>query len=74
MPKRATALGECFDSALDGYPAQVEKGNPDTEQTDVGPDDSDSDVESDPAKDTDSGTDWSDEGGATPEGPSTDTE
>jgi hypothetical protein len=52
----------------------VEKDNPDTRQTDVGPDDSDGDVETDPAKDTDSGTDWSDEGGATPEGPSTDHE
>jgi hypothetical protein len=29
----------------------------------------DDDVQSDPAKDTDEGSDWSEEGGATPTGP-----
>jgi hypothetical protein len=32
------------------------------------------DVDSDPAKGDDEGADWSDEGGATPEGPAGDTE
>lgn len=30
---------------------------------------SEDDVQSDPAKDTDDGSDWSEEGGATPAGP-----
>lgn len=30
------------------------------------------DVDSDPAKDDEQGSDWSDEGGATPQGPATD--
>jgi hypothetical protein len=42
---------------------------PDTAETDVGPKDADDDVESDPAKGTEEGVDWSDEGGATPSGP-----
>jgi hypothetical protein len=32
------------------------------------------DVESDPAKGDDDGSDWSDEGGATPKGPASDTD
>jgi hypothetical protein len=47
--------------------------NPKTKETDAGATGSDDDVETDPAKDTETGSDWSDEGGATPDGPSTDT-
>lgn len=36
--------------------------------------DADSDVQSDPAKDDGSSSDWTDEGGATGDGPATDTE
>jgi hypothetical protein len=42
---------------------------PETEKTDTSPPGSADDVESDPSKGEDS--DWTDEGGATPEGPST---
>jgi hypothetical protein len=41
---------------------------------DDGSDHRDSDVRSDPAKGDDDRTDWSDEGGATPSGPATDTD
>ncbi|MCW2558477.1 MAG: cation transporter [Mycobacterium sp.] len=41
---------------------------PKTSQSDVGPDGAE-DVQSDPAKGADEKSDWSDEGGATPEGP-----
>jgi hypothetical protein len=53
-----------------GYSPSVVTNEPNTKPTDAGPSDSDSDVESDPAKDTADGSDWSDEGGATTEGPS----
>lgn len=42
--------------------------NPKTSQSDAGPDGAE-DVQSDPAKGADEKSDWSDEGGATPEGP-----
>jgi hypothetical protein len=42
---------------------------PDTTETDAGPTDADDDVQSDPARGTEEGVDWSDEGGATPSGP-----
>jgi hypothetical protein len=45
-----------------------------TRQTDSGDEDAKADVESDPAKETEAGSDWSDEGGATPAGPATDTD
>jgi hypothetical protein len=41
---------------------------PDTAETDIGPQGADDDVESDPARGGE-GVDWSDEGGATPSGP-----
>ncbi|MCW2691291.1 MAG: hypothetical protein JWR37_6181 [Mycobacterium sp.] len=47
---------------------------PKTTQSDVGAEGAKGDVESDPAKDTDEGSDWSDEGGATPSGPAADTD
>ncbi|MEV0252567.1 hypothetical protein AB0H76_38685 [Nocardia sp. NPDC050712] len=45
--------------------------NPEPKTTDSehGPTEADADVQSDPAKGGDDRTDWSDEGGATPEGP-----
>lgn len=52
----------------------------DKEDLTFGPDDvvensdADPDVESDPAKDDGSSSDWADEGGATSEGPATDTD
>ncbi|SNT18032.1 hypothetical protein [Rhodococcoides kyotonense] len=46
--------------------------NPHTVDTDKEPDGADSDVQSDPAEGTESG-DWAGEGGASPEGPATDT-
>ena len=48
--------------------------DPTTRATEAGPQGADDDVETDPAKDTERGSDWSDEGGATPAGPSTDTD
>ena len=48
----------------------VNKEKPETAQSDVGPQEADDDVQSDPAKGADDGAaDWSDEGGATPSGP-----
>ncbi|MEN0135180.1 MAG: hypothetical protein AAGC80_08530 [Rhodococcus sp. (in: high G+C Gram-positive bacteria)] len=48
---------------------------PKTTSTDSGAPGADKDVMSDPAEDDKgSGADWSGEGGATPEGPATDTE
>jgi hypothetical protein len=41
--------------------------DPTTEESDAGPKGAE-DVQSDPAKGADDRTDWSDEGGATPEG------
>jgi hypothetical protein len=52
-----------------GYPSGMKKEKPDTAETDVGPHEADDDVESDPAKGAEEGVDWSDEGGATPQGP-----
>jgi hypothetical protein len=49
----------------------VTKDKPKTTELDSGPQNTDDDVESDPGKGTDDGTDWSDEGGATPGGPAT---
>ncbi|MCH5642554.1 hypothetical protein [Gordonia sp. ABSL49_1] len=49
------------------------ESEPHTEETDVGPDDAASDVQSDPAAGDESG-DWTGEGGATDEGPATDSE
>lgn len=50
------------------------KEDPTTRATEAGPQGADDDVETDPAKDTERGSDWSDEGGATRAGPSTDTD
>src|SRR3954452_24875938 len=75
-PSRSRAGGSCA-QRLDG-PASasgrltlgIEAGmtettpdKPDTAETDVGPKDAYDDVESDPAKGTEEGVDWSDEGG-----------
>jgi hypothetical protein len=46
----------------------VSSPDPKTSQSDAGPDGAE-DVQSDPAKGADEKSDWSDEGGATPEGP-----
>ncbi|WP_169331494.1 hypothetical protein [Gordonia soli] len=51
-------------------PAETE---PHTEDVGTGPQDADPDVQSDPAE-GETSTDWSGEGGATPEGPATDTD
>ncbi|HYJ54781.1 MAG TPA: hypothetical protein VEX40_04510 [Mycobacterium sp.] len=48
------------------------KDKPETTESDAGSDDADADVLSDPSKGSaDEGSDWSDEGGATPSGPAT---
>ena len=47
----------------------MKKDSPDTAETDVGPNEADDDVQSDPGKGSDDRADWSDEGGATPAGP-----
>ena len=47
------------------------KDKPTTAESDAGSDDADADVVSDPSKGSDEGSDWSDEGGATPSGPAT---
>ncbi|MFZ0831949.1 MAG: hypothetical protein WAM92_02460 [Mycobacterium sp.] len=52
----------------------MSKKDPTTTGTDAGPQGVNDDVESDPAKDTESGSDWSDEGGATAAGPSADSD
>jgi len=49
----------------------VTKDKPETTESDAGSDDADADVVSDPSKGRDEGSDWSDEGGATPSGPAT---
>jgi hypothetical protein len=46
----------------------MKKDSPNTTGTDVGPTNADDDVESDPAR-GEEGVDWSDEGGATQDGP-----
>ena len=51
-----------------GTPVPMKKDSPNTTGTDAGPTDADDDVESDPAR-GEEGVDWSDEGGATPDGP-----
>ena len=48
----------------------MSKPKPDTEESDSGRTGAADDVQSDPAKGSDS-VDWSDEGGATPSGPAT---
>lgn len=50
-----------------------EKTDPQTEDTGTGPEGAKSDVQSDPAEGETSG-DWSGEGGATEEGPATDSD
>lgn len=50
-----------------------EKADPHTEDTGTGPEGANSDVQSDPAEGDTSG-DWSGEGGATQEGPATDSD
>jgi hypothetical protein len=57
----------------DNDDAREDQTDPDTVDTDKGSKGADSDVQSDPAEGTESG-DWSGEGGATQEGPATDTE
>ncbi|HEX2286901.1 MAG TPA: hypothetical protein VHI10_19095 [Mycobacterium sp.] len=47
----------------------MKKESPDTAETDVGPKGADDDVESDKAKGTEEGVEWSDEGGAIEGGP-----
>jgi hypothetical protein len=47
----------------------VSSPDPKTSQSDAGPDGAEGDVVSDPAKGADEKSDWSDEGGATAEGP-----
>jgi hypothetical protein len=49
----------------------VSKDDPTTKQTGAGEPGAPGDVESDPSKDVDEGSDWTDEGGATTGGPST---
>jgi hypothetical protein len=49
----------------------VNKDDPTTKETDKGPKGAHDDVETDPAKDTEGGSDWTEEGGATSQGPST---
>ncbi|MEV0761462.1 hypothetical protein [Nocardia sp. NPDC050435] len=46
--------------------------DPKTTDTGKGPDTAEDDVQSDPAKGAGDRADWSDEGGATPEGPADD--
>lgn len=46
--------------------------DPKTTTADTGPQGAEDDVLSDPAKGADERADWSDEGGATPEGPAED--
>ena len=47
------------------------KDKPKTTESDAGSDNAEADVQSDPSKGQDEGSDWSDEGGATPSGPAT---
>ena len=46
----------------------MNKEKPETAESDAGPENADEDVVSDPARDAGSAGDWSDEGGATPDG------
>ena len=63
---------------MSGYSSDMtakDDSGPKTTTTDSGAPGADKDVVSDPAEDDKgSGADWSGEGGATPEGPATDTE
>jgi hypothetical protein len=52
----------------------VNSKKPQTADTDAGAHNADDDVASDPAKGAVEGSDWSDEGGATPSGPAEDTD
>jgi hypothetical protein len=52
-----------------GYSAAVNKEKPETAESDAGPENTDDDVVSDPARSAGGSGDWSDEGGATPSGP-----
>ena len=63
-----------FESVGNGYMRPVNGDDPKTKETGAGAAGADGDVETDPAKDTETGSDWTDEGGATPDGPSTDTD
>jgi hypothetical protein len=56
---------------LTGYFSPVTKDKPKTTESGAGSADADDDVLSDPSKGSDEGSDWSDEGGATPSGPAT---
>jgi hypothetical protein len=47
----------------------MKKDSPETAESNAGAAGADDDVQSDPAKGTEGGVDWSDEGGATPSGP-----
>lgn len=47
----------------------MNKEKPDAAESDAGPENTDDDVVSDPAKSAGASGDWSDEGGATPSGP-----
>lgn len=66
--------------AQPGEPAPKQELPFDKEDLTFGPDDvvqnsdADGDVESDPAQDDETGSDWTDEGGATGDGPATDTD
>lgn len=50
---------------------QQNRTDVETTPTDAGPDEAQDDVESDPGEGADERSDWSDEGGATPDGPAT---
>ncbi|MCX5045438.1 hypothetical protein OG921_19910 [Aldersonia sp. NBC_00410] len=52
-------------------PRDVPTPDPDTEDVATSPGGADDDVESDPGKGADDRADWTDEGGATGEGPAT---
>ena len=61
-----------LESVGNGYIGHVSRDDPNTKETDAGAAGADDDVETDPAKDTETGSDWADEGGATPDSPATD--
>ena len=67
IPRSRLIVNSC------GYSSRVITDDPTTRQTNVGDNDARDDVETDPALDTEGGSDWTDEGGATTEGASTDT-
>ena len=52
----------------------MSKDSPKTAQSGVGAEGAEDDVDSDPAKGTEDGSDWSDEGGATSSGPAEDSD